>query len=300
MKFKTPSFSLALFALMAACSNDNDTNRIDPETEIYVPDAQFESKLISLGIDTDGIVNEKVLKSDAAQVEYLDISTQITSEEIHDLTGIEGFPNLKRLFAIGNRLSEIDLSNNVLLDTLDLSGNDLSAIDLSKNKALVRLDLKVNDLTELNGLSAATNLKWLNLSFNYFEAYTIENPSLVNFLMSHNDLTTFDATAAVNLESIFIPTNQMTTLDLTQNKLLETIDVGDNKLNQIDFGEKQHLQYLSCFSNVLTSLDVSNFGALDYLSANRNPDLLCIQIDSGQSIPTLKLSDYQQTNEACN
>lgn len=299
MKFKFSSFSLALLALLSACSNDDGTVNIDPSTEIYVPDAQFESKLISLGIDSDGVVNEKLLKTDAAQVEYLDISSQTVSDEIHDLTGIEGFSNLKRLFAIGNRLSTIDLSQNVLLDTLNLAGNDLTTIDLSKNTELLLLDLKVNDLTEVSGLSAATKLDMLDLSFNYFEEYTIENPSLVHFLMNNNLLLNFDASVAVNLESLYIPTNKLTQLDLTHNTLLETINVGDSQLTQIDFGSKEHLEYLSCFSNLLTNLDVSGFGELYYLSANRNPDLWCIKVGNGQAIPTLKLSEYQQTSEAC-
>ena len=300
MDFKISSFSLALLALLSACSNDDDTNNIDPATEIHIPDAQFESKLISLGIDSDGVVNKKVLKSDAVQVEYLDVSSQTEAEEIHDLTGIEGFPKLKRLFAIGNRLSTIDLSQNVLLDTLDLSGNDLTEINLSQNKALIKLDLKVNDLSEVTGLAAATQLQWLNLSFNYFEEFILENPSVVNLLISHNDLVSIDVSAATQLKSLYMPTNKLTQLDLTQNTLLETIDVGDNQLPQIDFGNKPQLSYLSCFSNIRTHLDVSTFEALDYLSANRNPDLLCIKIEDGQDIPTLKLSEYQQTSEACN
>ncbi|MEX0363399.1 MAG: hypothetical protein AB3N10_20670 [Allomuricauda sp.] len=208
MDFKISSFSLALLALLSACSNDDDTNNIDPATEIHIPDAQFESKLISLGIDSDGVVNERVLKSDAALVEYLDVSSQTEAEEIHDLTGIEGFPKLKRLFALGNRLSTIDLSQNVLLDTLDLSGNDLTVIDLSQNKALIKLDLKVNDLEEVTGLLAATSLQWLNLSFNNFKEFTFENPGVVNLLISHNDLVSVDVSAATQLESLYMPTNK--------------------------------------------------------------------------------------------
>ncbi|MEX0315568.1 MAG: leucine-rich repeat domain-containing protein [Allomuricauda sp.] len=289
---------LALIILSGACSNDADT--LDTAKYIYVPDAQFEMRLINLGIDGDGETNQKVLKSDAVNVEYLDLSSETTSEEISDLTGIEGFPNLKRLYAIGNKLSSVDLSNNALLDTLNLAGNNLSTIDLSNNSRLVMLDLKVNDLTSISGLSNAINLRWLNLSFNLFEKYTVENPSLENILMSHNQLVSFDSSVAANLQSLYILTNGITYLDLTQNTLLETVNMGDNKLTHVEFGLKEHLAYLSCFGNLLNSLDVSNFDMLDYLSANRNPDLDCIQIKNGQEIPTLKLSDYQSTNVNCN
>lgn len=297
MNLRTTYFSLILLTLSISCTNDSDNP--DLSKYVIIPDAQFETKLIEQGIDTDNKINRRILKSDAARVDYLDVSTQTVSEEISDLTGIEGFPNLKSLYAIGNKLSAIDLSNNRLLDTLNLAGNNLSTIDLSNNSKLVMLDLKVNDLTSIAGLSGATDLKWLNLSFNSFEAYTIENPSLINLLMSHNELGSFDLSVAVNLESMYIPTNKIVQLDLSNNVLLETIDVGNNKLTHIDFGQKEHLNYLSCFSNFLRSLDVSGFDKLDYLSANRNPDLGCIQIKNGQEIPTLKLSDFQQTNVNC-
>ncbi len=290
-------FSIIIISIFLSCTNDS----IDSEPEyVEIPDSQFEAKLISLGIDSDGVINQRILKSDATSIDFLNLSNESSLDEIYDLTGIESFVNLKKLDASGNRLSEINLSKNILLDTLNLINNTLTTIDLSNNSNLSELNLLANELTSISGLSAATNLKWLNLSLNYFENYTIENPSLVNILMSHNDLESFDTSVAVNLETIYIPTNKITELDLSNNPLLEAMDVGDNKLTQINFGEKESLFYLSCFSNFLTELDVSNYEALSYLSANRNPDLLCININNGQYIATLKLSDYQQVNQNCN
>ncbi|MCL6265991.1 leucine-rich repeat domain-containing protein [Flagellimonas myxillae] len=291
---------LPFISLFISCSDSEDADNFDASLYLKVPDAQFEAKLIALGIDSEGKLDSKVLKADVENVAELEISSASTSEEIHDLTGIEGFTKLKKLVAIGNRLSTIDLTHNTLLDTLDLSGNDLSSIDLSKNKDLLMVDLKVNDLSSISGLSNAVNLKWLNLSFNFFEEFTIENPTLANILMSHNELVSIDTSQASGLESLYLVTNQITDLDLSANTILETVDVGDNKLTQINFGSKANLIYLSCFSNLLENLDVSGFDKLDYLSANRNPDLHCIQVETGQDIPTLKLSDYQQVNANCN
>jgi len=296
------TYYFLIIAVSLGISCSDDTNNFEPTESEYIeiPDIQFETKLINYGIDTDGVINQKLLKSDAASVDYLNLTSQSSLDEISDLTGIEGFVKLKSLYAVGNKLSTVDLSKNKLLDTLNLEGNNLTTIDLSNNSKLLMLDLKVNDLTSISGLSAATNLKWLNLSFNLFEDYTIENPSLVNILMSHNELVSFDTSNAINLESIYIITNKITELDLSANILLEVMDVGNNKLTDINFGQKDKLSYLSCFSNYLTELDVSNFEKLSYLSPNRNPNLLCVKIKSGQTIPTLKLSDYQQISANCN
>ncbi|WP_418653683.1 hypothetical protein [Tenacibaculum soleae] len=264
-------------AIMVSCSDDiidvSSTSKF-----IVIPDANFEKELINQGIDSDGIVNQKVLRIDVIDVEYLNISYPGASQIIEDLTGIEGFTNLKRLYAIANRLTSVDISKNTKLDTLHLMANDLKSI---------------------KGLSKATNLKWLNLSHNLFEEFTLDNPSVTNILMSHNELVSFDASKAINLETVYLLTNKILSIDFANNPKLEAINVSNNKLTNINFGLKNKLYYLSIFENFITQLDVSNFDNLDYLLADRNPNLPCIKIKNGQHIPTLQLSDYQQVNLSC-
>ena len=240
-----------------------------------------------------------MLKTDAVNVEYLDLNSETINDEIYDLKGIEGFTNLKSLYAIGNKLSEIDLSENKLLDTLNLSGNNLNFIDLTHNPNLLMVDLKVNELTLIHGLSKATNLKWLNLSFNFFEEYIIVNPNLESFLMTNNELASFDADIAANLKTLYLLTNKLVHVDLSNNKYIEALNVSNNRLININLGQKDELNYFSCFSNRLSILDVSNINKLDFLIADRNPNLFCIKIDDGQAIPALTLSDYQQVNTNC-
>lgn len=263
--------------VMVSCSDDiidvSSTSKF-----IVIPDANFEKELINQGIDSDGIVNQKVLKIDVIDVEYLNISYPGASQIIEDLTGIEGFTNLKRLYAIANRLTSVDISKNTKLDTLHLMANDLKSI---------------------KGLSKATNLKWLNLSHNLFEEFTLVNTSLTNILMSHNELISFDASKAINLETVYLLTNKIPSIDFSNNSKLEAINVSNNKLTNISFGLKNKLYYLSIFENFITQLDVSNFDNLDYLLADRNPNLPCIKIKNGQNIPTLQLSDYQQVSINC-
>ncbi len=268
---------LLVGAIMVSCSDDiidvSSTSKF-----IVIPDANFEKELISQGIDSDGIVNQKVLRIDVIDVEYLNISYPGASQIIEDLTGIEGFTNLKRLYAIANRLTSVDISKNTKLDTLHLMANDLKSI---------------------KGLSKATNLKWLNLSHNLFEEFTLDNTSLTNILMSHNELISFDASKAINLETVYLLTNKIPSIDFSNNSKLEAINVSNNKLTNISFGLKNKLYYLSIFENFITQLDVSNFDNLDYLLADRNPNLPCIKIKNGQNIPTLQLSDYQQASINC-
>ncbi|MGN7516060.1 MAG: hypothetical protein ACTHOM_16905 [Allomuricauda sp.] len=292
---------LATFTLLiTSCSKDNSSE--DPIINEYlnIPDNHFETILIEQGIDSDGIVNQRMLRADAKQVQRLDLNLANHFGEIEDLTGIEGFTNITFLSAAGQNLKDIDLSANTQLDTLYLQNNYLTSLDLSKNSDLIMVNLLVNELTAITGLEQATRLKQLNLSYNYFEDFSITNASIEHLLMSDNELTSFDSTGAPHLKSILLTTNQLITLDLSSNLSLETVVISNNALQNISLEDNPNLMYFYASSNVLSTLDVSQNTALIDLRVDRNPDLSCIKIHSGQEIPTVSLSEYQELNELCN
>lgn len=263
--------------LILACSE----NSIDENTEsIYVdiPDARFEEKLIEKGIDSDGTINQKILRSDVINVEKLNLNNS-SAKVIANLKGIEAFTALKRLYVAGNKLTSVDLSTNVLLDTINLS---------------------VNELTSIKGLSVAKNLKWLSLSYNYFTEFSIDNASVKNILMSDNDLVSFNVDKAPNLETALLTLNKIEALDFSKNPLLEVLIFSSNKLKTINLENNQKLKYIYCSSNLLTDFDVSNLNKLVDLRIDRNPDLNCIKIATGQTILTVNLSSYQQLSTNCN
>ena len=239
-----------------------------------------------------------MLKTDAEGITELDLSFS-GKGTIKDLTGIEGFVDLKQLSAIQQELEQIDLSSNTQLDTLYLMGNYLTSIDISNNPNLILLDLKVNSLSSITGLSKATQLKDLRLSFNSFEEISINNPSLENLLMSHNELTTFDVEGAVNLKNILLRLNNIRELDFSSNIALENVFVDSNRLETINFGANVNYKYLNLHNNLLSQLDVSNYHELVKITINNNPDLSCIKIDVGQEIPTIQKSDNQEFSTVC-
>jgi len=292
-------FAVTLF-LIVSCSSDGETP--NPINDIYlsIPDIHFETILIEQGIDSDGIVNQQMLKSDAEAVSQLDLNLFANHGEIRDLTGIEGFVNITLLSAAGQEIKDIDLSFNTKLDTLFLNGNQLTNIDISNNPNLILLDIQANELSSINGLSKSTNLKEVNLSFNNFEEISIKNESIEVLLISHNLLKTIDTNDALNLKNVLIILNQLTTVDFSSNTLLETLVISGNKLQNINLENNISLTHLYSSSNLLTSLDVSNNQELIDLRVDRNPDLTCIKILSSQEIPTVSISDYQELNTICN
>lgn len=287
-------------SVIISCSNDDETSSSIGDIYINIPDIHFETKLIELGIDSDGIVNQQMLRSDAEKSDRLDLNLSTESGQIIDLTGIEGFVNITFLSAAGQEIEDIDLSFNTKLDTLILNGNYLTHIDISNNSNLILLEIQSNELTAITGLSTSTNLKQVNLSFNNFEEFTINNESVETLLISHNLLNSIDTKDAINLKNVFIILNQLTTVDFSTNTFLETLVISGNKLQSINLENNTNLTHLYSSSNLLTSLDVSNNQELIDLRVDRNPDLTCIKILNGQEIPTVSLSDYQELNTNCN
>ncbi|WP_339918361.1 hypothetical protein [Yeosuana marina] len=294
-----PIFVLALF-IIVSCSSNNENEK--PVNDIYlsIPDNHFETILIEQGIDSDGIVNQQMLKTDAEEVSHLDLNLTGDFGEISDLTGIQGFTNLTFLSASGQKIETIDLSLNTKLDTLYLQANYLTSIDISNNPNLILVDMLSNQISSINGLSRATNLKTLNLSWNNLEEFSIHNESLEVLHISQNLLKSLDIDGAINLKNILLTSNKLTAVDFSSNTLLETLLISDNKIQNINLQHNSYLTHLYITSNSLTSIDVSNNQELVDLRVDRNPYLTCIKIQSGQEIPTVSKSDYQELNSICN
>ena len=295
-------FVFTLF-LTVSCSTDDETPTPVTNKFLSIPDSHFEALLVEQGIDSDGLVDQQMLRSDAEQVSRLDLNLYSHFGEISDLTGIEGFLNITFLSAVGQEIEDIDLSFNTKLDTLLLTANYLTSIDLSNNPHLIYVDLQVNEFsdgTSIVGLSNATNLKELDLSWNYIEVFGIHNESLEVLHMSNNDLISIDTDGATNLQHVLLTSNKLEIVDFSTNISVETLLISDNQLEHIDLENNTLLTHLYGSSNLLTSLDVSHNQDLIDLRVDRNPSLTCIKIQSSQEIPTISLSDSQELSDTCN
>ncbi|UAM98862.1 hypothetical protein K8354_03310 [Polaribacter litorisediminis] len=265
---------IILLGITVSCSSDNNNLQV-PDNYLNIPDENFEAILIEKGIDSDGIVNQQMLRSDAEKVTKLSLN----GANINTLEGIEAFVNLKRLEADANNLTTLDVSKNVLLDTISLTSNRL---------------------IEIEGLEKAKNLTWLSLSWNYFTEFTLDNDNVKNFLIDHNDLTSLEIVHAPKLESAVLNLNQIADLDFSNSPLLKVLVFSANKVQTINLDNNVNLEYIYGSSNLLTQFDISNLPNLIDVRVDRNPTLTCIKIANGQEIPNLKLSTYQTANVDCN
>ena len=134
---------------------------------VTISDYRFEQALIDLEIDSDGVINGQILMSDALNVTELNISEALPNYPypandyyeglIHDLAGLEAFINLETLIVSLTMVEELDISTLVNLKYLNCVDNMLTSIDVSNNTLLEYLEIKsggdvypINNITEID------------------------------------------------------------------------------------------------------------------------------------------------------
>jgi alpha-tubulin suppressor-like RCC1 family protein/Leucine-rich repeat (LRR) protein len=127
-----------------------NTDCPDSNPYTYIPDQNFEQKLIDLGIDTDGL-NGKITIADINTITTLDLS----NSKIKDLTGIENFTALTILDCSNNQLITLDLSKNTNLQILYVTGNPLVYINLKNgnNQNLITASQTSKKMGAIQGTS---------------------------------------------------------------------------------------------------------------------------------------------------
>lgn len=136
----------------------------------HVPDDNFEQALIDLGYDD--VLDDYVITTNISSIDSLDLEYKY----IYSLTGIEDFTSLKKIILNHNKLTSLDLSNNIQLTYLTCYRNYITDLDISNN-------------TELRWLGCANNpISELEIShLSHLEALYCANAQLTNLDVSNND-----------------------------------------------------------------------------------------------------------------
>ena len=204
----------------------------------------------------------------------------IASMGIADLTGLrEYFTGLEIL----------DVSDNVLTGTLDVSGIGLITLGISNNTDLEELDASNNQLIMLD-VSNNTSLEELDASNNRLaELILYNNPSLEVLDVSNNYLEYLDLSGLVSeieeddtnpadnekagsdaLLRLYVNNNRLEELDVSNSFNLTFINVNDNELEDLDVSNNAALQRLYAINNLLESLDLSENAALTRVDVRHN------------------------------
>ncbi|MFZ4401978.1 MAG: LamG-like jellyroll fold domain-containing protein, partial [Bacteroidales bacterium] len=229
------------------------------QCQVNIPDVNFKTALLAIpGLDanSDG-------KIQCTEATAFTGDIDVNAKTIADMTGIEAFSNITKLYCSNNNLTSLNISALTLLTDLDCSYNQLTALNITSNTALVNFSCANNLLTSLN-VSGLASLNYL--------------------VCRYNQLTSLDVSSNSALIGLQCNNNSLTGLNVSGLTSLSNINCGVNQLTNLDFSTNTGITKLGCDYNSLTSLNVknghnTNMSGSNFYAAN-NPGLSCIQVDN--------------------
>ena len=240
--------------------------------QVSIPDVNFETELIAQGIDTDGLVNGQISNADVlAKTGILNVESKM----IADLTGIEAFTNISRLYCKDNNLNALDVSALTGLTQLRCGNNNLSTLDVTANTALTQLLFDNNNISTIN-LSSNVLLKKIN---------------------AHNNmLTSIDFSTNTALEILRLQNNNLSDLDLSNNASLTFLTCQDNSLltcisvNDVAYADANFTKPTGAiFSTDCSTLGTSDFDLVQNISIYPNPTSNAIAVSSTSNVLSLEI-----------
>jgi hypothetical protein len=121
--------------------------------------------------------------------------------------------NVNALNFYRNQLTQLDLTNNIFVEEIQLEYNQIQTIDLSKNINLEVLFITSNNLTQLD------------LS---------NNPLIVQLWVADNNLTTLDISNLTNLETFLIDFNELSVAPIPTSTNVFYYSAESNQFTQTD------------------------------------------------------------------
>ena len=149
---------------------------------VDIPDANFKAVLLSGTITTDADFNlieldtnndGEVQISEALSVFGISVPADSTAM-ITDVTGIEAFSNLERLWISEHSVTALNVTENTNLRYLGFTDNPISMLDVSNNPNLISLNVNNSQVTTLD-LSNNPSLLDLICGYNPLESFNIKN-----------------------------------------------------------------------------------------------------------------------------
>ncbi|WP_282136694.1 hypothetical protein [Seonamhaeicola maritimus] len=229
---------------------------------VAIPDPNFEQALIDIGIDTSGILDGKILKSETVGVEVLHLVNKLFAPSYYKDFNALSYSSHNNTYnglilnVTGKIESLVGIEEFESLEVLDANLNAISSVVLNANTKLKELYLSDNVLTEIN-IQDNRDLQVLNVFNNNIKntIHTGNNNLLRSFSISANEITNIDISQNTELRILNAATNQIKDIDISNNTKLRGVAI----LNNPDL-------VLKTGSNIfpdLNSLNVTNTGLND-------------------------------------
>ncbi|MBS1535041.1 MAG: T9SS type A sorting domain-containing protein [Bacteroidetes bacterium] len=246
---------------------------------ISIPDVNFKNRLIQddlINLDGDG----EIQLEEALYVQYLDLS----NADIHSLSGIEQFINLRELNCENNQISELPLTTLGYLKRLNCNNNNITSLDFDTS-SLQELRCGHNQISAVNVGSGTVEL---DVSYNQLSQLTLPSSGSYAYLNISGNLYTTVQIQQLRLDNFFCEDTHLTSLDLSQTlQLGEIISIKNNP----------DLQSLNLKNDRFDFCDVMGGGCHFYLALSGNPALtnICLDTFDHDGVSGLNELDYFQT-----
>ena len=294
--------ALTLFGLMTGCGGSGGGNTNENASDKTQTDANADTHGITMTIKPEnGDIRFYIGGNGVATIDWGDDSPVETATLTPISRDEEGYPsennefkhtyaqsvkytikitgeNITEIMSGWINLTDLDVSKNPALTTLDCSENQLTTIDVSKNTALKTLRCNDNRLTDLD---------------------VSKNAALTSLDCSGNRITNLDISKNAALKYLSCSGNQLTGLDVSKNTAMESLSCGENPLTKLDVSQLPALKYLWCTDNQLTDLEVSKNTLLTRLGCGSNP-LTKLDMSKNTKLTFLNCYNNQLSTEALN
>ncbi len=234
-------------------------------------DKIFSSNPVNLSI--------QMTQEDIDSVEELNLQSFNGAEEnvrISDISGIEKFTNLKKLYLYNNKIENIDkLENLKNLEILWISSNKIKKIDkLSGLTKLKDLDISYNEIESVKPIENLTELKSLTIQNNKIADISdlSKLTKLTSLLASNNEIENIDVISNFGLmDELQLEKNEIRDISpLHGLNHLRVLILGDNRIS--DLGGLPNTDTL-----VDIDLDNNRIDDISNLPSNINKDVLYLR-----------------------
>jgi len=279
---------------------------------IDIPDQVFKATLLQANTDNGIAIGEdfSLLKIDMNNDGEIQVNEALNVHHLYidrfqltNLTGIEGFTNLKslscgynsitslnvttlvnleELYCESNEISELNLSNLLNLRRVTCENNQITTLDLTENNQLAFISCNNNRLTALNLAPQNQILYGLVCNDNYLTILQLNNLNALNYIYAErNNLQYLDVTGSTNISTLRLSDNFLETIDLSGNPNLLNIIINNNRLTSIDVSHSRYIASLELSGNLLTSVDISHTPTISTFILRNNPNLKTIFMKNG-------------------
>ncbi|WP_052467176.1 T9SS type A sorting domain-containing protein [Psychroserpens damuponensis] len=283
-----------------------------------------DNTITALDVSTiSGLTNLNCKENNIGSLNVQGTSLITLDAEDNSLTSLDvsNLASLTTLNTRSNSISNLNLQGAIGLEVLDCSDNSLTTLNVSLNTNLIDLNCSDNNLTTLD-VTNLTSLTDLNFGDNTISSIILITNSNLNTLTANdNNLSSVDVSNNTMLTDLIVASNSLTSIDITNNTMLTAVDFQDNSISSLDISNNPNLTRIHAAFNQFTTFDISAYPQINqlliydnqltnlnvangnnsnfvYMKVYNNPDLTCVQIDSGYTPNQVGVYDNGWTKDA--